>query len=116
MHLYYYAVILAAAVAPLRFTHAHDLMDTLLDEFLVLNGERATAVAALGKNASGWKLRQTMTAEHLAKLFYPLPTTPVPMPFNVTGSIHHPSGFTIKKILYQTRQVNWNRSERCVCV
>ena len=99
-YLYYAAAMSAVAQQP---THAHDLMATLLDEFLVLNGDRAAAVAALNTNASAWKTRQSSTSENLAQLFYPLPTTPVLMPFNVTGSIHHPSGFTVKKILYQTR-------------
>jgi len=82
---------------------AHDLMDTLLDEFLVLNGARAEAVGKLGANATGWGARQAATKAHLAQLFAPLPTTPAPMPFNVTGTIHHPAGFAVKKILYQTR-------------
>ena len=88
-------------------TAGSGLMETLLDEFLLLNNERAAEVAALGNSSAKWKVRQETTKNHLAKLFYPLPnaSSPPALPptFKVTGSVHHASGFTMKKILYETR-------------
>eukprot|EP01079_Euglenida_sp_SAG-EU17-18_P005006 gene5006-900_t len=78
-------------------------MDTLLDEFMVSSNARSAEIAALGTNASGWAARQAATAAHVKALLQPPAPSASGVPFNVTGTLHHPSGFTVKKILYQTR-------------
>lgn len=95
---------LVSMVSMISLSSASQLMDTLLDEFLDHARNRSVTLQALGTDTAGWKARQQETNLHLAELFAPLPTPDaVPVPYNITGELHHPSGFTIKKILYQTR-------------
>jgi dienelactone hydrolase len=79
------------------------LMDTLMDEFSVLNDARRANISALGVDKAKWEARQAETAQHLEALFYPLERNSTPPAYTVTGEIHHPSGFTMQKILYETR-------------
>ena len=79
------------------------LMDTVLGEFRTLNARRNATIAGLGVSRTQWAARQAETTEHLAELFAPLERNATAPDFEVTGSIHHASGFTMHKILYQTR-------------
>ena len=85
--------------------HTNELMDTLMDEFSALNDARRATVTQLGTDRAKWAERQKLTAGHLAELFSPLPSSSGGSAPNmtVTGSIHHESGFTMHKIIYQTR-------------
>ena len=84
--------------------HRNPLMDTVLGEFKALNSQRNATVIGLGTSKTKWAQRQAETAEHLAELFAPLPeSNTTPPAFKVTDSIHHESGFTMHKIIYQTR-------------
>ena len=85
--------------------HTNELMDTLMDEFSELNDARRATVTQLGTDRQKWAERQKLTAGHLAELFSPLPSSSGGTAPNmtVTGSIHHESGFTMHKIIYQTR-------------
>eukprot|EP01047_Picozoa_sp_COSAG01_P030175 COSAG01_NODE_2095_length_8411_cov_3.964611_2_plen_486_part_00 len=78
------------------------LMDTMMDQFSQLNDERRANVTALGTDKAKWQARQQATAEHLAELFGPLDLGGVPPNYTVTGSLKR-EGFTMHKILYQTR-------------
>ena len=96
--------VLISMVTIVSLSSASQLMDTLLDEFLSHARNRSATLKALGTSAAGWKARQRETQSHLAELFAPLPSPGVvPVPYNITGELHHPSGFTVQKILYQTR-------------
>jgi hypothetical protein len=92
----------ATAGGPSPSDH-NPLMDTVLGEFRTLNARRNATVAALGVSRAQWMARQAETTEHLAELFAPLERNVTSPTFKVTGSIHHASGFTMHKILYQTR-------------
>lgn len=79
------------------------LMDTLMDEFSSFWDARRAAIHELGSDKEAWQARQQQTRHSLSQLFYPLPEPGASPNYTITGTLHHSSGFTVQKLLYETR-------------
>jgi dienelactone hydrolase len=79
------------------------LSKTLQHDLFTQLDARHERISAL-KTKAEWLGRQKAVKIALEELFGPYPASDLPAPVpKVTGELKHPSGFTVKKIIYETR-------------
>ena len=80
------------------------LSETLYHQLFQQLDSRHHRLLQYKHNTTAWKERQERVRGSLASLFGPYrePSLPPP-PFQITGELHHASGFSVKKLLFQSR-------------